>query len=65
MNLPLAKRGVLALSVIAAAIMNEPLSLDTVVPAIAVQAELDPTLALRAVRRLVEQLEAASAHGRA
>ena len=64
LNLPPAKRGVRALSVIAATLMNTPQSLDDVVPVIAAQAELDPTLALRAVRRLAEQLEAAAAHGR-
>ena len=65
LRLPPAKRGVLALSVIAATLMHEPQALDTVVPVIAPQAELDPALALRAARRLVEQLQEDTAHGRA
>ena len=59
-----ARRGVLALSVIAAAIMATPPTVDEVVPQIAPLADLDPELALRAARRLVEQLLEASAHGR-
>ena len=59
-----ARRGVLALSVIAAAIMATPPTVDDVVPQIAPLADLDPELALRAARRLVEQLLEASAHGR-
>jgi hypothetical protein len=35
------------------------------VPQIAPQADLDATLALRAARRLVDDLQAAQAHGRA
>jgi HD-like signal output (HDOD) protein len=61
---PLARRGVLALSVMVAAIQREPATLDEVVAIVAPLAELDPTLALRAVRRLIEQLEAAQTHGR-
>ena len=59
-----ARRSVLALSVIAAAIMLVPPSIDDVVPQIAPQADLDATLALRAARRLVEQLDQAQARGR-
>jgi hypothetical protein len=61
---PPPKRGVLALSVMAAAILGAPDQVDAIVATIAPQAELDPTLALRTVRRLIEQLEAAQAHGR-
>ncbi|MBL8352155.1 MAG: HDOD domain-containing protein [Burkholderiaceae bacterium] len=61
---PPARRPVLALSVIAAALVAEPPSVDEVVPRIAPQADLDATLALRAARRLLEQLEQAHSHGR-
>jgi HD-like signal output (HDOD) protein len=60
-----ARRSVLALSVIAAAIVAMPPSVDAVVPQIAPQADLDVTLALRAARKLVDDLHAAQAHGRA
>ena len=60
---PPARRGVLALSVIAAVMRQQPDSLDALVPLIAAQAELDPALALRAVRRLVEQIEEAQRAG--
>lgn len=59
-----ARRSVLALSVIVAAMTAVPTSVDEVVPQIAPQADLDTTLALRAARRLAEQLEDALAHGR-
>ncbi len=59
-----AKRSVLALSVVAAAMMASPTSVDEVVPQIAPQAELDPTQVLRAARRLLDSMEAAQAHGR-
>ena len=55
---------VLALSVIAAAIVTMPPSVDEVVPQIAPQADLDTTLVLRATRKLVDDLQAAQAHGR-
>ena len=64
LSVPPARRGVLALSVIAATLMQQPDSLDALVPHIAAQAELDPTMALRAVRRLVEQIDEAQARGR-
>ncbi len=64
LSVPPARRGVLALSVIAATLMQQPDSLDALVPQIAAQAELDPTMALRAVRRLVEQIDEAQARGR-
>jgi HD-like signal output (HDOD) protein len=60
-----ARRSVLALSVIAAAIGTMPPSVDAVVPQIAPQADLDTTLVLRAARKLVDDLQAALAHGRA
>lgn len=56
---------VLALSVVAAAIVTMPPSVDEVVPQIAPQANLEPTLVLRAARKLMEELQAAQAHGRA
>jgi HD-like signal output (HDOD) protein len=59
-----ARRGMLALSVIIAAIMLVPASVDEVVPQVAPQADLDTTLVLRATRRLVDQLERADSHGR-
>ena len=59
-----ARRSVLALSVIAAAIVTMPPSVDAVVPQIAPQADLDTTLVLRATRKLVDELQAAQAHGR-
>ena len=61
---PPARRSVLALSVIAAAIVTMPPSVDEVVPQIAPQADLDTTLVLRATRKLVDDLQAAQAHGR-
>ena len=61
---PPARRSVLALSVVAAAMMSVPPSVDDVVPQIAPQADLDTTLVLRAARRLLEQLQAAAGHGR-
>jgi HD-like signal output (HDOD) protein len=54
---------VLALSVIAAAVMAAPDSLDEVVKQVAPQAQLDVTLALRASRRVLEQLQDAAARG--
>ncbi len=60
-----ARRSVLALSVIAAAIVSMPPSVDAVVPQIAPQADLDTTLVLRAARKLVDDLQAAQIHGRA
>ena len=60
-----ARRSVLALSVIAAAIVTMPPSVDEVVPQIAPQADLDATLVLRATRRLLDELQSAQVHGRA
>ena len=59
-----ARRTVLALSVIAAAIVAMPPSIDEVVPLIAPQAGLDTILVLRAARKLAGDLQAAQAHGR-
>jgi len=59
-----ARRTVLALSVIAAAISDVPTTIDEVVPQIAPQAGLDTTLVLRAARKLADDLQAAHAHGR-
>ena len=56
---PPARRGVLALSVMAAAAQREPATLDEVVATVAPLAELDPVLALRALHRLIEQFAAA------
>jgi len=61
---PPTRRSVLALSVIAAAIMSVPPSVDDVVPQIAPQADLDTTLVLRVARKLVEQRGAAHDNGR-
>jgi HD-like signal output (HDOD) protein len=64
--LPPGQRGsVLALSVIAHALMTAPDGAEAVAEHIAPQAELDPTLALRGTRRVIEQLEAAAEHARA
>ena len=57
----LPRRAIIALSVIARAIMVEPDTLDEVVKHIAPQAEIDVTLALRAARRVLEQLLDAAA----
>ena len=59
-----ARRTVLALSVVAAAIVTMPPSIDVVVPQIAPQADLDTTLVLRAARKLLDDLQAAQQHGR-
>jgi HD-like signal output (HDOD) protein len=61
---PPTRRTVLAMSVIAAALLTVPASADEVIAQIAPQADLDETLVLRAARKLMEQLEAAMAHGR-
>ncbi|MBP6898452.1 MAG: HDOD domain-containing protein [Burkholderiaceae bacterium] len=58
------RHSVLALSVIVQAMLNQPESVDDVVPEVAPQADLDATLALRAVRRLAEQVSDAQEHGR-
>jgi HD-like signal output (HDOD) protein len=59
-----ARRAITALSVIARALMAEPDTLDEVVTRIAPLAEIDLTLALRAARRVLEQLQDAAARSR-
>ena len=51
-----ARRAITALSVVARAMMVEPDALDDVVMLIAPQADFDQTLALRAARRVYEQM---------
>ena len=60
----MARRPVLALSIVAAALMAQPESVDEVVPRVAPQADLDATLLLRTARRLADELAEALAHGR-
>jgi HD-like signal output (HDOD) protein len=62
---PPARRPVLALSVVTAAMMAQPESLDEGVPQVAPQADLDASLLLRTARRLADELAEALAHGRA
>ncbi len=59
-----AQRGLLALSVMAKALLDTPASADEAAGHVAEHAGLNPTQALRAVRRLQEQLAEAAAHGR-
>ncbi len=61
---PVGKRGILALSLVARALMDAPAELEDVVTRVAPQAELDATALLRAARRVYEQLEQAAANGR-
>ena len=58
-----AKRSVLALSVLAHTLETAPETLDAVAQVIAPQADLDPTLVLRAMRQVQDQHEAAAAQG--
>ncbi|MEO7854358.1 MAG: HDOD domain-containing protein [Rubrivivax sp.] len=58
-----ARRAITALSVIARALMAEPDTLDEVIQQIAPQADFDMTLALRAARRVHEQLLDAARRG--
>jgi HD-like signal output (HDOD) protein len=60
----LQRRSVLALSVVAHALMNEPETLDETVAVIAEPANLDGELLLRAARQMQEQLDEAVARGR-
>jgi HD-like signal output (HDOD) protein len=62
MQLP--RRGVCAISALTHALMTNPDALDVVADKIAPQAELDPLLVLRGVRRVQEQIEAAVARER-
>jgi hypothetical protein len=63
-DLPPARRPICALSVLAAVLYSAPDTLDDVSQLVAPQADLDPTLVLRALRQMHEQLEAAAANGR-
>ena len=58
------QRHILALSLIARAMLGAPDQLDACIQAVAPQADLDTTLALRAARRLQEQLAQASGQTR-
>ena len=60
---PPERRVIVALSVLARAIMVEPELLDEVVADIAPRAGVDPTLALRSARRVLEQLQDATSRG--
>jgi len=60
----LTRRPLCALSVVAHLLALAPQALDEAVPALAAQAELDPTLVLRAARQVHEALRDAAAHGR-
>jgi len=59
MQLP--RRSVCALSALAHALMTDPATLEDVALAVAPQAGLDPTLALRGARKVQESIEAAVA----
>ena len=59
-----ARRSVCALSVLAHTLETAPDSLESVAQAVAPQADLEPTLVLRALRQVREQQDQASAHGR-
>lgn len=64
-ELPPARRPICALSVMAAVLSTAPDTLDDVAQIVAPQADLDPTLVLRALRQTQDQLEEAAANGRA
>jgi len=53
------RRGVAAISCIVHTLMNDPDALESLVNQVAPQAQIDPAAALRAARRVQEQLEAA------
>lgn len=61
---PPARRAISALSVLAHTLETEPDTIDEVAQCVAPQAELEPTLVMRAVRQVREQQEAALANGR-
>jgi HD-like signal output (HDOD) protein len=61
---PPARRGICALSVLAHLVETEAEQSDETAASIAQQAELDPDLVLRALRRELEQRAEAEAHGR-
>lgn len=60
----LQRRSICAISAMAWALMRDPAQLEKVVREIAPQSQLDETLALRAARRVHEQLTQAQEHGR-
>jgi len=60
----LQRRSISAISTIAWALMRAPDQVEAVVLAVAPQSQLDETLALRAARRVQEQLAQALEHGR-
>ena len=64
-DLPPARRPICALSVLAAVLNTAPETLDEAAQGVAPQADLDPTLVLRALRQTQDQLDAAAANGRA
>ena len=64
LQVPMARRPVLALSVIVQTLMVLPASLDEVVPQVAPQAGLDSDAVQRAVRRLADKQAEAAEHGR-
>ncbi len=64
LDLPAPQRGALAMSVLAAALMAAPDSLEWVADALCPQAGLDLTLTLRVARRLGEQFDQARENGR-
>jgi HD-like signal output (HDOD) protein len=61
---PPVRRAISALSVLAHTLETEPDTLDEVAQCVAPQAELEPTLVIRALRQVREQQEAAAANGR-
>ena len=63
MQLP--RRGVCALSALAHALMTDPTTLDAVAEAVAPQAGIDVTLALRGARKVQQDIEAAVARAQA
>lgn len=63
-TLPPGRRALPALSAIVQVMLVQPQQLDDAVMAIVPQADLDPTLVLRAVRQIKDQLDEAAAHGR-
>jgi HD-like signal output (HDOD) protein len=58
------RRGICALSVLAQVLLNTPDRLDEAAATLAPQADLEPTLVLRACRQVQEQLQAAASNGR-
>jgi HD-like signal output (HDOD) protein len=58
------RRPICALSVLAQALLTDSATLDEIVQSLAPQADLDPTLVLRAARQIQDQLASAAANGR-